>query len=335
MPFGWFWYITSVVQNVIADGFRIVITTDNNVHMTLHWRNTPPWKRGITKIDRGFAWLIDAAWCKAKFHTFEQDEPGDTFTHTFTWHGWQVCWTRYFYFTATKFGLPCVSTSPIFAKHFKLGIQEAYFYPDPHPEITCCDGYAESSRGYDGVAWADLWAGAANNAGASSANLSVLIQSGHSSNKWRMIDRACILFDTSIIPASAVILSAELRVYGDLKYNGFTATDFKVGICASWPLSNTDIVLADYNNIGITTVSDTLIWYADWIVGGWNEFPFSTAGLAAIIKGGITKLGMREAHYDMANHAPTWQNNKYCQMRAYSVEKVGDYHPRLHVVWAP
>jgi hypothetical protein len=59
----------------------------------------------------------DVYYCFTAFFDVEQQEAGDTLTHTFTVSPWYACETRYFYFHGEVSGVPSPSTTPIIARH--------------------------------------------------------------------------------------------------------------------------------------------------------------------------------------------------------------------------
>jgi len=113
-----YWALLDIQQSAIADGFTIVTTTDVACHHWLRHTLREPQKHAKPVLRRGLLMQWDARFCFVAFEDLEQDEAGNTFTHTFTWHGWEECQTRYFYFWATWHGEKMKSTSPIFSKHF-------------------------------------------------------------------------------------------------------------------------------------------------------------------------------------------------------------------------
>lgn len=207
------------------------------------------------------------------------------------------------------------------------------FYPDPHPEVTSCDGETVADHGYYGVIWPEFWSGPAIAAGATDVASAVHISAGYKTDKWRRLARSFILFDTSIILPEHSILSATFRVHGQAKTSTADWPLFSVALVSSWPLSNTDIVIDDHHSLGRTPLSDTLIKYADWKVDDWNEFPLNAAGLAAIAKGGITKLGLREGTYDRANTPPPWAKRVYRFCTFWSADEEEPLSPELTIAW--
>jgi len=209
------------------------------------------------------------------------------------------------------------------------------FYPDRDPEVTCCDGQTESDCGYYGKPWAEAHVYPANNAGATGATFGVRVQAGSNTDMWRYFNRCQFLFDTSVIPPGATIISAKFRVFGDWKQSNPYWPDWAVALVPSDPLSNIDIVLADHLRLGTTLLSNTFITQEEWKVGDWNEFPLNAAGLARITKGGITKFGLREKTYDAANKAPPWGRNYRNTVRGHSADNASGNRPELVVTYQP
>jgi len=72
-------------------------------------------------MDRGIAKLGMPDYCFVQFNDIEQNEPGDTTEHTFTWPDWFVCRTCWYYFWATLAGVLSPSNTAIFELHYRDG----------------------------------------------------------------------------------------------------------------------------------------------------------------------------------------------------------------------
>jgi len=152
-------------------------------------------------------------------------------------------------------------------------------------------------------------------------------------DRFRINCRGILIFDTSLIDPSEEILNATLRLWGIYKIDGLLCTpDF--AIYSADPASDIVLVGADYARLGNTPFSNVYPW-ASWVVDGWNEIPLIAAGLAAINAGGLTRLGVRNANYDVAeeldpgNHQPNWVSTKDSYFYPYMVEKGAPYRPEL------
>lgn len=110
-----------VVRNITfiltLTGYTVTCYTNNPCHLWLRWTNVEPQKHVNAKVVRG---AVAGTWidqCFVVYTDVEQQEPGDTFTHTFTLEPWPVCETRWFYFWGTVGGVLSPSASAIFSHH--------------------------------------------------------------------------------------------------------------------------------------------------------------------------------------------------------------------------
>lgn len=197
--------------------------------------------------------------------------------------------------------------TPYYMMKIKGKLYTTTFYPDYHVESTSVDGIV--LREVSDIGWASLHDGAGT--AAHDADLTVTyfiwIEAGFDPAEWRVLYRLILLFDTSTIPPGAEIVSATLSVYGGTKLDNGNILP-AMNVYASNPASNTALVAADYQTLGTTPFSIE-IGYASYNESGWNDFVLNTAGKAAIAKGGITKLGLRESKYDAPDIAPDWTAN--------------------------
>jgi len=122
------WFAKSIFQTQIDGGFDIILTTNVPCHLWLFWTDKVPWTHRTSAVHRGLNVPWDAYWCFVSWHLIDQDEAGDTYTHTFRWLGWQVCQTKYFRFHGDIAGVTSPSDSPIFHKHYPGFIGEGFFY---------------------------------------------------------------------------------------------------------------------------------------------------------------------------------------------------------------
>ena len=176
-------------------------------------------------------------------------------------------------------------------------------YPDPNPETTTVDGFAERT-GVDTEAWATIIAGAGNafNDSSSTARF-VRIESGSLSGQWNTLTRGIFLFNTSTLGATAVVSAATCSLSGSIKVDDVGWTP-DVNLYSANPVSNTALANGSYGLLGSTAFS-TAITYAAFSAAGYNDFVLNASGLAAISLTGVTKLGTRNANYDVAAVSPT------------------------------
>lgn len=119
------WYLYNIQYIDTGEGMRIIVTTDRTCHLWMRWTHTQPHITRKERDDRGLRTLLDYHYCFDNYHDNEQEEGGDTLTHTFTKEPWAICETRWFYFWGTINELECPSTSCIFKYHRQAPIHWA------------------------------------------------------------------------------------------------------------------------------------------------------------------------------------------------------------------
>ena len=101
----------------IPDGVKLVVTTDIACHLYMRWSHNPPRSHSIPALRRGLLMHTDLYFCFTAYHDNEQEEDGDTLTHTFLKTPWAVCECRYFYFWGKVGDTMCESDTPCFQLH--------------------------------------------------------------------------------------------------------------------------------------------------------------------------------------------------------------------------
>ncbi|GAH79199.1 unnamed protein product, partial [marine sediment metagenome] len=195
------------------------------------------------------------------------------------------------------------------------------FYPDPNVESSSVDGWARDTG--NSVVWATLVAKPGNDADDSDASEYIVwIQSKSTTDKWDDLRRGIYLFDTNSIPDDVTIVSATFSVRGSAKGDNFSpAIAPNINVYSSNPASNTSSVAGDFNSLGSTAFCDTPITYASWSTTGYNNFALNSSGLAAIDKTGVTKLGLRNANYDVTGNSPTWSASGAAYLSGYFADQ--------------
>lgn len=205
---------------------------------------------------------------------------------------------------------------------WNLGFDQT-FYPDANPESTSVDGYVQYYLS-TGATWATMH----DDTGGTQVNsdgttFGVFIQA-HGSTNWTYLKRSYALFDTSAIPDGVTISSATLSIKGTAKADaeGWAPT---LNIYSGVPASDTNLVAADYNKaqFGTTAYCDTAITYAGFNTAAYNDFVLNATGIAAIDKAGITKIGIRNVNYDVADTAPSWVATAYFTLYAATADTAG------------
>lgn len=211
---------------------------------------------------------------------------------------------------------------------------ELIVYPDAHPESTSMDGYinVEYKPGH-GVSWATLVAesGISGFLGVNpgvyprdtQVSIFVTITANDEAGLWKVLSRALLLFDTSAIPNDDIVVTATLSLYGSGKADNLNIVP-DVNVYSSNPDSNTGLTGTDFATLGSTPFCNTPITYVNWDTDGWNDFILNATGIAAISKTGITKLGLRNANYDVAGVTPAWSDTLNSYFSFVSADTAGD-----------
>jgi len=326
------WAPQDIQQTTIAGGFTIVIKTNCACHLWLRHTLVAPQKHPKPVMRRGLLIMYDARFCFVAFEDLEQNEPGDTYTHTFTWTGWELCQTRYFYFWATSAGIPMLSTSCLFSKHFTYvpPPPPTIFYPDAHPETTTVDGHTRAAGYYLG--WAALVGADGVGFNDNAQTFDVGFGSTIYTNYWGYLHRPTLLYDLSSLPPGTTIVAAKLSFYLKEKFNNFTFQP-AVAVYESYPDSNTALVPADYQHFYDTILSDK-INFTDLSTTEKNSLTLNALGISKLVPGEIAKLALRETNYDAPNLDPGWENDKDFYLHIWSADKGDPYKPALELTLA-
>jgi hypothetical protein len=204
-------------------------------------------------------------------------------------------------------------------------------YPNLHIESTSVDG--DVWHEYDSGA-GQLWTVIRSATGSAfdddSDNAAVYIVADTVTDKWLILKRTILLFDTSALPDTATITSAKVRVRGCEKRDGLSIAP-DIVVVSSAPASNTALAAGDYDSLGTTALSNVTT-YAAFDAAGWNEFTLNASGLAAISLTGITKFGLRNKNYDIDNVAPAWSNAN-SGLWVCTAEDATGYKPELVITY--
>jgi len=204
------------------------------------------------------------------------------------------------------------------------------FYPNAHPETTSVDGATYDVN--NNLTWSALIAEPGNfSTDATSEDWMIYILASTTSNQWARLERPIMLFDTSSLPDDAIIYEVTFSVRGGPTKSTFGTNLPNVNVYTSNPASNTALEVGDFDSLGSTALCDTAVTYSGWNTNGYNNFVLNAAGIAAISKTGITKLGLRNANYDVAGVAPPqWGSGISMILWGYFSENAG-YKPKMTV----
>ncbi len=202
------------------------------------------------------------------------------------------------------------------------------FFPDADPETSSVDGLV--IRGSVDEAWATIRAGAGTSATPSDGNGDPAIVTGSTTDQWIEMTRAILVFDTSALPDSDSIHSATLGIVLSAVTDDFSTS---ISLVRSTPASETDLVSADYGQLG-TVKQATDLTIASLTADGAtvNNFALNASGLGNISKTARSLFGIRHTP-DVDNAEPTWSITDRAQINMSFAEEVsaGDDRPRLVV----
>lgn len=210
-------------------------------------------------------------------------------------------------------------------------------FPDPDPETTTVDGRA-SRYGVD-EAIGTIRAGAGNSHNDSGGAGTGMVSLGASStlNQWAAMDRGFFLFDTSALTAAATISAAVLSFIANTKddsLSGESSANSAVVLVASTPASNTDLVDADFSQVGTTEFGRTGNQSTISTVA-YNDITMNASGIAAVSKTGVSKFALRYGwDFDNTITGLTWLATLIQEITGVYAEAVGTTtDPKLVVTY--
>jgi len=223
-----------------------------------------------------------------------------------------------------------IITRPV--PQLNLGFDTLTVYPDADPETTSVDGFCVNKPGGTPT-WSDVANGAGTGANTNAGfNNCILISAGP--DYWKEVVHGFFLFDTSALTSEATISAAVLSLYGQNKADSFTTPIApNINIYTSNPASNTDLVAGDYDSAGSTAQCDTAITYSGYSTSSYNDFTLNSTGRGNVSKTGISKFSTRNANYDVADSAPTFEANKFSFLYTYFADN-GSNKPKLVVTYS-
>lgn len=111
------WALLTIAYTPALTTVMVTTTTDVPCHLWARWSENEPQFHPLTMVIRGITVPWSLRTCFTAYQDLEQNEAGDTISHSFTWNPWAFCITRWFYFYGQIAGLKSPSTSGIFRYH--------------------------------------------------------------------------------------------------------------------------------------------------------------------------------------------------------------------------
>jgi len=292
--------VRNITYNLTLTGYLVTCYTNNPSHLWLRWTSTIPQKHINTKMVRGAPVGTYIDQCFVVFTDVEQNEPGDTFTHTFTLEPWPSCQRRWFYFWGTVGGAPSPSASAIFTLHRPFYLKA---YSDPGTGLATLD--SSITRFNMGGTWESIHDFPDGTPYPAATSLYVQIMSYTPAEKYWAISRSLLTFDLTSIPTNHKIFYAALHFKG-LGRNDTHAQRPQIAVFEANPASFNDCIANDYSCFGSTPLTN-VIDYLDFQLD-WNVFTFTQPGLAFIKPASKLAIGLREAKFDAPSIQPTWHH---------------------------
>ncbi|MBA7590196.1 hypothetical protein ES708_32304 [subsurface metagenome] len=327
------WWVSDISKEVTPLGLKLKVMTSHAVNLFMVWTDVEPTLENVWKMRRGVKVHCDPIFHLVNPRLVDEDFPADHRTHYFTFDDWPVCQTRWFYFIAKVWVLWTKSTSFLHSYHKQAVPQWYIFYPDRIPCVTSSDGFVQRMTSYAGTTWADVHDGAATELGQNPGTLMTHMRSGNDRDKWRILARSGIIFDTSALPRPGIAQEAYVRLWGKYRGGAPFFPNFKVGLTAYDQDDNTQIALADYHHFLPYEASATQIPWANILLEDWNIFHLNSYELGALRDHVIREFGLREMSYDFGDAAPPWVQRKEDYVHFSGTQNVNGKRPTLRIQW--
>jgi hypothetical protein len=301
--------------------------TNNPCHLWLRWTSTTPQKHVNPVVVRGapVGTFIDQ--CFVVYTDIEQNEAGDTFTHTFNLNAWPQCVPIWLYFWGTVGGVLSPSRSAIFQAH-RPWIKA--FYPAPGTGNITCDSYVNRVAAAD--TWQQIVSGPGSNSFPSAATITVTALASTTPNRWTTLGRGILTFDLRTILQGYTILAASLFWHGQAKSN-ILGSSPAIAVYHAYPADPANIVAADYTNVSFIPLTNKIA-YADFKTDEYNEFIFTQTALTTIKKERVNGFALREANYDAPAIAPPWLYGGYHGFLGWTADVASPaQHPYLLIAY--
>ena len=323
--------VRNVTFTPTVTGYLVTCYTNNPAHLFLRWTATTPQKHINTRVVRGAPVGTYIDQCFVVYTDVEQNEPGDTWTHTFTLDNWLYCQTRWFYFWGTVSGEVSPSASCIF-KHHSTIVPFMDFYPAPGSGGSSCDGRV--ARVLANQTWLQIHSGAGNQAQTGATNLVVMISAYTAANRFDAIHRSILTFPTATLGAGITIQAATLRLYCESR-NVDAPWVPGVAVFGASPALHNNLSPSDYSCVWSIPRSNEILM-ENVPINDFVEFTFNALGLALVNPTGVTELSIRESRYDAPYSEPPWFIHNDCWTNYASADTLTPAHrPRLRVWYLP
>jgi len=260
--------VTSITYNVWDAVFNVETVSNTSCHLWCYYTFITPDKHRSTRNFRGKILPWGAYFCFVAWRIVEQDEPGDTLIHTFTFPSWLQGQTRYITFKGNIAGIASPSVGPImeytrpYIISFPATLSSGFIRNRDPVYLTCHDSLLGDY--ISPPAWAFYTVG---------QNYFVLNY---------FIYRLALFFNLSVFPKTFNIVAARIK----FKTQSAAVLPFEFVLVSGLSV-NEPLILADYGAIGSVTEpfgsvdclgSDT-IHYLDFNTLGLLNIPASNTAI--------------------------------------------------------
>lgn len=299
-------------------GYIIFVVTDRPCHLFMLWTNVDPRKHIDPVFERGLFIHSNPRFCFVAYEENEQEEPGDTLSHTFLKPDWRVCETRHFIFTGSRQD----KIQPSMSNLFKL-------HRGPHSEVVFLGRESNRSLAKAGVNW-DICRNATH--GDIVPNYdppeSLIVAGSYlSARYWNYA--GYLEYYTQQIEPQSQILGAYLDIFVYL-----TEMESSEAYPYLYVMEGDQHDPVERGDYGTRLAFDRYygrIRYDELIPGQYNRIHFNSYGVSQIKAGEITKLCLR-SQLDVEDEPPALGAN-WCMF--HSTQKGDEFQPLLGVFWKP
>lgn len=294
---------TKITIGYLEDGIRLILPTSVPCLLSCYISEIPPRKYMTSRITRGLSVPWHVKYSFDAWRRIWQLEWGDSLYHTFDIIPWSSCQTKWITLRGLVDKHRSPSVGPIFEIHMPPTLPLHSFTWGTFSNLTWQANY--------------LTAHNANTDAQAQTNPPRLTVGQSKRTGKYAIWRSALFFDTSTISPTATIIQAFLNFYVSSVYEFLDEIHIVTGEGLTSPFSWTAYhhLLDKTTSFGSIPINLESRYY---------QIPLNKLGLAAIVKGGTTKLALRSIN-DINALAPLGEEYLY-------INRPGSTHPPSLVI---
>lgn len=302
------WQVLTYSPEITCTGYILHLTTDVVCHLYGRLSENPPQIHTRSVIVRGLAVRDDLRFCFTVYHDIEQDEEGDTLTHTFTLEPWPDCTTKYFYFFATIEEAYSSSTSPTFS----IARPNVYCAKALHLDFRCTNPYKPTL----------LEAILANGDWASDDEFNVGFFSVYHVRWGWHVYRGCLVFDMTWLDVNIQVIDYTIHFWVAGKHGAHPGNLMFLEV----PYVELPAEPSDYQKLYQATNILALMKADDVKDGQWNSLTLTKTRFRYGRPSGLMVLGCRSYSDYTKTQCPDWET-KAC---GYEIAAFDSLPPDTH-----